>query len=507
MRQHLAAIVWVAAKRMVMGAAMNNGSVLNNAILNNSVATHAATKSAGSMESKQSEPYSSGEASSTDFRQTLDEFRAESTHKPQKVHKPQQGNLPSETPEDVYAVTDPAMALATVYSTPISIPLSPELTLENQPTIEFLNTTPSIKTTDSALKGSELDANLEESLLALNINPIVNNIPVATETEPEIDNEHVLESQLELLENTEILDSMIAHPLSLHQPLGVNTQMLTEPEALKVSMALSETFSGDVNATSASGLLEGSAVDSQPVIDVDSAMDINSLFEPKFNEKTANKSQDISNITAMQATTNAPVFTPTAAVATHLAANSTTSGATYSVATAALEFSNTVFTPSGALDSPSHSFESAPSHARSFLVSPAVSVPVGQPQWSQAVGEKVLWLAAQNVTAADIRLDPPELGPLQVRVSVHQEQASVSFTSHHSAVREALDQSLNRLRDLFNEQGIALMNVDVSDKSFKRQADQHSGTTTASNLADVSDDETPIAQSIINHKRLVDHYV
>jgi flagellar hook-length control protein FliK len=148
----------------------------------------------------------------------------------------------------------------------------------------------------------------------------------------------------------------------------------------------------------------------------------------------------------------------------------------------------------------------AASTTRSFVVNPSVAVPVGQPQWSQAVGEKVLWLAAQNVTSAEIRLDPPELGPLQVRVSVHQDQASVSFTSHHSVVREALDQNLNRLRELFGEQGIDLMNVDVSDKSFKRQQNENEEGSNRSSLGALADDETAIAESIVVHTRLVDHY-
>ena len=143
---------------------------------------------------------------------------------------------------------------------------------------------------------------------------------------------------------------------------------------------------------------------------------------------------------------------------------------------------------------------------RGFVVQTAVPVPVGQPQWSQAVGEKVLWLAAQNVSSAEINLHPKDLGPMQVRVSVNQEQTTVSFTSHHPMVREVLDQNLNRLRDMFSEQGLNLVNVDVSDKSFSRQHGEskeqkgHTGTNSS------NDEETLTAVSTIVQKRLVDHY-
>ncbi len=145
--------------------------------------------------------------------------------------------------------------------------------------------------------------------------------------------------------------------------------------------------------------------------------------------------------------------------------------------------------------------------ARSFVVQTSVPVPVGQPQWSQAVGEKVLWLAAQNVSSAEINLHPKDLGPIQVRVSVNQEQTTVSFTSQHAVVREVLDQNLNRLRDMFSEQGLNLVNVDVSDKSFSRQQGDAQGQKGQSGAHDVAqNEETAVAMSAIVQQRLVDHY-
>ena len=144
--------------------------------------------------------------------------------------------------------------------------------------------------------------------------------------------------------------------------------------------------------------------------------------------------------------------------------------------------------------------------ARSFVVQTGVPVALGQPQWGQAVGERVLWLAAQNVSAAEIRLDPPELGPMQVRVSVNQEQVNVSFTSPHPAVREVLDQQLNRLREMFSEQGLNLVDVDVSDKSFAQQ-DQERGESRKNGTSAAEDEElAPLTSSILVSNRLVDHY-
>lgn len=168
---------------------------------------------------------------------------------------------------------------------------------------------------------------------------------------------------------------------------------------------------------------------------------------------------------------------------------------------------NTNTTPAGVIESLARTIDSQTPAARSFVVQTSVPVPVGQPQWSQAVGEKVLWLAAQNVSSAEIRLDPPDLGPMQVKVSVNQDQTNVSFTSHHPIVREVLDQNLHRLRDMFAEQGLNLGSVDVSDKSFSRQQGEGKGQSGSGNNAEtINEEETPVAVSTIVQQRLVDHY-
>lgn len=171
-----------------------------------------------------------------------------------------------------------------------------------------------------------------------------------------------------------------------------------------------------------------------------------------------------------------------------------------------MQNTNTATPLVSAMDSLNRGSDSLLAAGRSFVAQTAIPVTVGQPQWSQAVGEKVLWLAAQNITAAEIRLDPPDLGPMQVKVSINQDQASVSFTSHHAGVREALDQNLNRLRDMFNEQGLNLVNVDVSDKSFHRQQSEGKGAQSHEGSADLVDDETCVSVSAIVQQRLVDHY-
>lgn len=93
-----------------------------------------------------------------------------------------------------------------------------------------------------------------------------------------------------------------------------------------------------------------------------------------------------------------------------------------------------------------------------------VPVPVSQPNWNEAVGNRVLWMVNQNVQGAELKLNPPQLGPLEVRISMEGDRAHLQFMAHHPATREALDAAIPRLRELFADNGVDLGNVDVSHR-------------------------------------------
>lgn len=100
-----------------------------------------------------------------------------------------------------------------------------------------------------------------------------------------------------------------------------------------------------------------------------------------------------------------------------------------------------------------------------------MTVPFQQAQWGSAVAEKVMWLNNHGLQEASIQLDPPELGPLQVKISVENDQAHVSFVVQNAQVKEALEQTAARLREMFDAEGIDLLDVDVSDQSAEEQQD------------------------------------
>lgn len=107
----------------------------------------------------------------------------------------------------------------------------------------------------------------------------------------------------------------------------------------------------------------------------------------------------------------------------------------------------------------------------------ALDVPMQQPGWDRALGSRVQWMANQNVQLAEIRLNPPHLGPLEVRLQVEGERTNVQFIAPQAATREAVESALPRLREMFQESGMQLGDVTVTQQDSRQGrpgADQES---------------------------------
>jgi hypothetical protein len=110
------------------------------------------------------------------------------------------------------------------------------------------------------------------------------------------------------------------------------------------------------------------------------------------------------------------------------------------------------------------------SEAKPLPLSPAtLQTPVGTAGWGDALGQKVVWMAGQQTQVAELHLNPPHLGPMEVRLSVSNDQISALFVSHQPAVREALEAAMPRLREMFADSGMTLGNATVSSDSLPQQ--------------------------------------
>lgn len=111
-----------------------------------------------------------------------------------------------------------------------------------------------------------------------------------------------------------------------------------------------------------------------------------------------------------------------------------------------------------------------PAPARDLRLAPHV----GAAGWDGALAQKVLWLIGERMQTAELRLNPPHLGPLEVQLTIAPDRSGIAdaqFASPHAVVREAIEAAMPRLREALAESGITLGNTVVADGSFRQQQD------------------------------------
>jgi flagellar hook-length control protein FliK len=96
---------------------------------------------------------------------------------------------------------------------------------------------------------------------------------------------------------------------------------------------------------------------------------------------------------------------------------------------------------------------------------PSAPVDVKTPHWHEAFAGRVQWLVDNNQGEARIRLNPPELGAIDVKISHVDEKSYVQLTAASPAAREELANGLNRLRELFATSGLTLGGASVESGS------------------------------------------
>jgi flagellar hook-length control protein FliK len=124
--------------------------------------------------------------------------------------------------------------------------------------------------------------------------------------------------------------------------------------------------------------------------------------------------------------------------------------------------------------------QAMPTHASNGSSASAPQLPVytpaGTPGWTEEVSERVNWVANQKESRADLVLNPPELGRIEVSITINGDQTSAQFMAANPVTRELLEQSLPTLRDSLAQNGLQLSQADVGQSGPQSgQPDGQSG--------------------------------
>ncbi len=161
----------------------------------------------------------------------------------------------------------------------------------------------------------------------------------------------------------------------------------------------------------------------------------------------------------------------------------------------------------------SHSIKTTPGQEQAGALLNRIEVPVNQPGWSEAVGNRMMMMINGKVQSANIHINPAELGPIEIRVNVnHDHQTSVHIVASNSVVRNAIEDAFPQLKEMFTQNGLSLADANVSQQS-SQQGGFYSNEQNSS-LPMFSDESIDTVDTQLDHANnnvidisLINHYV
>ncbi len=99
-----------------------------------------------------------------------------------------------------------------------------------------------------------------------------------------------------------------------------------------------------------------------------------------------------------------------------------------------------------------------------------VTAGVDSAEFGQGLADRLSWMVDNNLSSAKLQVNPPQLGPIEVRIVLQGNHAQVWLTSHSAVTRDALESSSPKLREMLGAQGFGQVSVDISQRNFQERS-------------------------------------
>jgi len=112
--------------------------------------------------------------------------------------------------------------------------------------------------------------------------------------------------------------------------------------------------------------------------------------------------------------------------------------------------------------------------------------------FSPNLAARIQWIYSQAMSSAEIRMDPAELGPMNVKMKTINGETSILFQVNNLQTKEVIEDNLSKLRDLLSDQDMNLGDAQVEHQSQKEKGDE---TTAERSFANLEDSDEGVSQS------------
>ena len=128
-----------------------------------------------------------------------------------------------------------------------------------------------------------------------------------------------------------------------------------------------------------------------------------------------------------------------------------------------------------------------------------------EPAAAQQLKDRVMVQIQHKLQTAEVQLHPEDLGSMQIKLNLQQDQLSVQFVVQQGAAKEALEQQMPKLRELLEQQGIALTEGQVEQRQSGGQQEQRQARSGQSGGAEADLAAVQTVQMKVSD-RMVDFY-
>ena len=130
------------------------------------------------------------------------------------------------------------------------------------------------------------------------------------------------------------------------------------------------------------------------------------------------------------------------------------------------------------------------------------SIAIYKKDFANAVKDKVMIMINQKIQQIEIQLNPAELGSMNIRINLQNEQAVVSFIVQNQQAKEAVEENMDKLKNMLAESGVDVgdANVEQQDQQAANNEEQNAQSRNAKNGTQEDDVEQGLE---INPSKLV----
>jgi flagellar hook-length control protein FliK len=143
-------------------------------------------------------------------------------------------------------------------------------------------------------------------------------------------------------------------------------------------------------------------------------------------------------------------------------------------------------------------------HLARSIDSPAaatVSTPVGDPGFHEALAAQVSVFARGGLSKAELHLNPAELGPVSVHITMNGDQARVDFGADRAQTRQVIEAGWAELATSLQDAGFTLSGGGVSEQAQRQASQREAARPSGRAERSAEPDDAPVASIIAARPR------